>query len=126
MIMSQNQRISNKSFERNSKRFLKIITETVDSFSDDYAFKERYDSEAIFIAKKSIEKLVSNYKSKPFRNKSSFTDRIKSFSNVDIDNRELRIQYVFQGNSLIFKFLTRTKTRFNRKCQLVIKFNKDL
>lgn len=114
--------ISNKSFERTSKRFLKLALVTIDNFSDDVSFKDRYDidDKNWYNFVRDLSKLDKNYKLKPFKKKSSYTYKINSFETIDIVNRYLRVQYIKDSN-LVFKLLTKTKSRYKRKCQLVLK-----
>ena len=118
------QKISNRNFERNSKRFKNLSLSNIDSWSDDKAFKDRYDSEANYHVKKMIENLVLNYKKHPFKKKSSYTHKIDCFSKCDDTDikRYIRLSYVISDNDLTFKLLTKNTYRFKRKVKFVIKF----
>lgn len=83
--------ISHNGFLRSVKRFEKIALQTIDSWSDDKAFKERFDSEVIHIVKKSIAKLIKTHKSKPFKRKSAFTEKITVFRNCDDVIKDVRL-----------------------------------
>lgn len=112
--------ISHKGFVRGAKYFQRLALKEIDSWSDDKDFKERFDSEANYILKKSIEKLIQTNKSKPYKRKSAFTNSITSFRSIDDVVKEIRISYTLTDEKLTFKLLTRTKSRFKRKCQFVI------
>lgn len=113
--------ISHKSFEKTSTRFLKATIKEIDSWSDDMAFKERFDSEVIYLVKTSISKLIKNYKSKPFKIKSAITNDIISFKGVDGVIRRIRVSYTIIDNILTFKLLTKVQSRFKRKSQFILK-----
>ncbi|CAG7580775.1 MAG: hypothetical protein SLAVMIC_00552 [uncultured marine phage] len=117
--MMKPKRISNRSFERTSKRFTKVAIKSVLSFYDDVATKDRFDSEGTFYTEEMIEKLVSSYKRSPFRNKSAFTHKVSVFRNFHFI-KDIKVSYEFQDDKLVFKLLTRTNSRFNRKAQFIL------
>ena len=117
--MMKPQRISNRSFERTADRFSKIAEKTILSLYDDLATKDRFDSEGVFYTNEMIDKLVSSYKRSPFRNKSAYTHRVSVFRNYHFV-KDIRVSYEFQDDKLVFKLLTRTTSRFVRKCQFVL------
>jgi hypothetical protein len=122
-VVKEKTLISHNGFLRSAKRFEKIALRTIDSWSDDKSFKERFDSEVIYIVKKSIEKLIKTHKSKPFKRKSAFTESITVFRICDDVMKDIRISYTLSDDKLTFKLLTRTKSRFKRKCQFILNIN---
>jgi hypothetical protein len=115
--------ISYKSFERTAFRFLNLAEREVDSWSNDEAFKERFDSEVLYLIEKSVGKLIKNYKSKSFKVKSAITSRVECFKGVDGVIRDIRVSYTISDGILVFKLLTRVSSRFKRRCQFVLKIN---
>jgi len=69
-----------------------------------------------------LKKLVEEYKSHPFKNHSAFTKKFIGFENCEII-RDYRVSYNFDDNKLTFKFLTRTRSRFKRKCKFTLKLS---
>lgn len=63
-----------------------------------------------------LDKLIKNYKCKPFRDKSAYTLK-------DIGEHKLtyRISYTFKDDQLYFKLLVRRGSRFVRISQLIVK-----
>jgi hypothetical protein len=114
------QKITNKSFERNAKRFLNNVIDTIDTFYPDENLEERFHSEVIYNTKLMVKNLVKEYKIHPFKNHSAFTKKFDGFKGYDDIIREYRVSYQFDDNKLTFKFLTKTRSRFKRKCKFTL------
>ena len=86
------QKITNKSFERNAKRFLNNAIDTIDTFypdeklerytenyisPDGFPFVMMFFREVKYNTKVMIENLVKEYKIHPFKNHSAFTTKFK-------------------------------------------------
>ena len=112
--------ISHRSFVRNSKRFQKVAEKEIQTWFSCPAVKERLEPFFIYALRMSIEKLVKTHKSKPFKRKSAFTNRTTSFSKSDDLIKDIRVSYELSEEQLVFKVLTRTKSRFKRKVKFVI------
>lgn len=115
--------ISNKSFKRTSVRFKNSVDKYILNLYDDHAVKDRFDFLTIFLVESSIMKLVKNHKAKPFKRKSAYTEKIPVFVNSDNIINFIRVSYELHEDKLIFKFLTKTKSRFKRKVQFILPIN---
>jgi hypothetical protein len=114
------QKISNKSFERTALRFLATSINTINDFYPGENLEERFHSAVIFNTKKMVGKLVKSYKTHPFKIYSAQTEKFDGFKDSADIIREYRVSYQFDENLLIFKLLTKTKSRFKRKCKFTL------
>jgi len=116
-------RISNRSFERTAKRFLKVANKRIDTFYDDYSVKEKFDHSTKYHINIMVQNLIKKYKQRPFKNYSAFVHKITVFTLVDTFISDIKVSYTFEDDLLKFKLFTKKRNtmRYRRKSQFTLK-----
>jgi len=125
--MMKEKRLSNKSFIKTSKRFVKKLNIYIESLYEDCdkSVSDKILSEIKYHNQLMVDKLILSYKRNPYRDMSAFTHKMLVFKNIDDVVSIIKVAYLFDENTVTFKYSQKYKRRFKRKFKFVLKFKND-
>ena len=121
--MSNYEKISVKSFERNSKRFGILAKEYLNNiYSDDIALMDHIGNIFNYYVDDSLNKFLRTYKMSPNKKKSAHIYKLKEFSNNNGVLINFKLSYEFIDDIIVFKLLIKYNgLKYKRKVKFVLK-----